>query len=463
MSAPVLFGNISLAERILCLDADSDTLIVVEEFLRGESFACDTTTSAEVALDSLRHNRYALLMTEIHLPTTSGITLMKQAHAIDETLACVITAAMMDINDALEAMRAGASDFLVKPFHLGDLLFTIDKSLERRRLLIENRRHQIHLEQQVREATTELECANQELRRTKDYLENVLDSSADTVLTINTECRITFANRAVTEMLGYEPADLAGKPLALLLRGGDQEIQQIRSLLLQGPVRNYETEMIHLKESHIPTMLSLSHVHDPGGRQATLLAICRDVTQQKQLENELKEMTIKDNLTSLYNQRYFYERLEVEIERAKRQNHPLSLLLFDVDHFKEYNDTHGHLEGDRVLQAIGEVVRECTRDYVDIGCRYGGDEFTIILPETDQAHARQIAERIRASFESRRFGACTVSVGLMTYRKDSTAQSFIRFADEMMYDAKRSGGNRVYVYDPENNRVRLEHESETNG
>ncbi len=108
-------------------------------------------------------------------------------------------------------------------------------------------------------------------------------------------------------------------------------------------------------------------------------------------------------------------------------------------------------------------MRECTRDYVDIGCRYGGDEFTVILPETDQPHARQIAERIRASFESHKFGACTLSVGLMTYRKDSTAQSFIRFADEMMYDAKRSGGNRVYVYEPENNRVRLEHEPETNG
>ncbi len=167
-------------------------------------------------------------------------------------------------------------------------------------------------------------------------------------------------------------------------------------------------------------------------------------------------MTIKDGLTDLFNQRHFYERLEVEIERARRQNHPLSLLLFDVDHFKHYNDTHGHLEGDRVLQAIGDVVRECTRDYVDIGCRYGGDEFTVILPETDQVHARGIAERIRATFEARRFGDCTLSVGLMTYRQGSTPQSFIRFADEMMYDAKRSGGNRVYVYNPNDKRLELE-------
>jgi len=161
-------------------------------------------------------------------------------------------------------------------------------------------------------------------------------------------------------------------------------------------------------------------------------------------------------LTGLFNQRYFYERLTIEIERARRQNHPLSLLLFDVDHFKEYNDAHGHLAGDRVLQAIGAVVRESTRGYVDIGCRYGGDEFTIILPETGLEHARNIAERIRTSFEARQFGRCTLSVGLMTYRKDTTAESFIRFADEMMYLAKRSGGNRVYVFDQDKNQFTLE-------
>ena len=164
----------------------------------------------------------------------------------------------------------------------------------------------------------------------------------------------------------------------------------------------------------------------------------------------MKELTI-GTTTDLYNQRYFHERLQVEIERARRQAHPLSLLLFDVDRFKEYNDTKGHLEGDKVLKGIGEVVRECTRDYVDIACRYGGDEFTVILPETDQALARRIAERIRTTFLARKFGDCTLSIGVMTYRQDSTPQSFIRFADEMMYGAKRSGGNCVVVYQrPEN-------------
>jgi diguanylate cyclase (GGDEF)-like protein len=180
-----------------------------------------------------------------------------------------------------------------------------------------------------------------------------------------------------------------------------------------------------------------------------VLAICKDITEQKRLESELKEMSIKDSLTNLYNQRYFYDRLEAEIERAKRQGHPLSLLLFDVDQFKTYNDCHGHLDGDKVLKAAGQVVVECTREHVDIGFRYGGDEFTVILPEASEEQALSIARRIRATFESRHFDNLTVSIGLMSYREGSSLRSFIRFTDAMMYDAKRSGGNRVYVYRPD--------------
>jgi diguanylate cyclase (GGDEF)-like protein len=160
-------------------------------------------------------------------------------------------------------------------------------------------------------------------------------------------------------------------------------------------------------------------------------------------------MSIKDSLTGLYNQRYFYDRLEAEIERARRQGHPLSLLLFDIDQFKTYNDCHGHLEGDRVLRTTGEVVLECTREHVDTGFRYGGDEFTVILPEADEQQASVIAERIRASFEAKRFDHLTLSVGLMSYKLGSSVRTFIRFTDAMMYDAKRSGGNRVYIYKQE--------------
>ena len=441
-------GSIILAEKILYLDSDEGTLEVVEDFLRGESYVCEVVDSAEKALARLRETKYTLFMTELYLLAENGIEVMKQALETDNELACIVTTGMMDVNDAVEVMRAGASDFLVKPFHLGDLAFTVEKTLERRRLLLENRRYQSSLEERVREAVAELESANKELRSTKEYLENLLNSSVDTVLTSDMSLQITYVNRGVLQMLGYAPWELKEASLAILFRGGEDEILRIYEQLKAGPMQNYETEMIHKEGHHIPVMMSVSQVRDEGDGAGSVLSICRDITQQKHLENELKELTIKDGLTNLYNQRYFHERLQVEIERARRQDHPLSLLLFDVDRFKEYNDTKGHLEGDKVLKGIGDVVRECTRDYVDIACRYGGDEFTVILPETDQALARKIAERIRTTFLARKFGNCTLSVGVMTYRRDSTPQSFIRFADEMMYGAKRSGGNCVVVYQP---------------
>lgn len=448
-----------MAEHILYLDSDAGTLEVVEDFLRGESYACDTAATPAEALERLRNNKYTLFMTELYLTSGNGIEVMKEALALDNELACIVTTGMMDVNDAVEVMRAGASDFLVKPFHLGDLAFTVEKTLERRRLLLENRRYQSSLEGRIREAVAELENANKELRHTKEYLENLLNSSVDTVITSNMEHKIVYVNRGVTDMLGYAPSELKDVPLARLFRGGDDEIRRLYEQLESGPIQNYEAEMIHKEERHIPVMLSVSLVREQGGGEDSVLSICRDITQQKQLENELKELTIKDGLTDLYNQRYFHERLQVEIERARRQSHPLSLLLFDVDRFKEYNDTKGHLEGDKVLKGIGDVVRECTRDYVDIGCRYGGDEFTVILPETDEALARKIAERIRTSFLARKFGECTLSVGVMTYRRDSTPQSFIRFADEMMYGAKRAGGNCVFVYQPKEKQIKSEDET----
>ncbi|MCK5862593.1 MAG: diguanylate cyclase [Candidatus Hydrogenedentes bacterium] len=445
-----------MEEKILYLDSDAGIIELVQDFLQGESYVCEVASSSEEALTLLRKNKYTLFMTELYLESGSGIEVMKQAFALDHEMACIVTTGMMDVNDSVEVMRAGASDFLVKPFHLGDLAFTVEKTLERRRLLLENRRYQSSLEERIHEATAELEHTNKELRSTKEYLENLLNSSVDTVLTSNMNFQVTFVNRGVLDMLGYAPWELKDVPLANLFRGGKDEIATLYEKLKSGPVQNYETEMIHKAERHIPVMLSVSQVREQGGAEDSVLSICRDITQQKQLENELKELTITDGLTGLYNQRYFHERLQIEIERARRQDHPLSLLLFDVDRFKNYNDTKGHLEGDKVLKGIGDVVRESTRDYVDIACRYGGDEFTVILPETDQALAHIIAERIRTSFLARKFGSCTLSVGVMTYLQDSTPQSFIRFADEMMYGAKRLGGNCVVVYQPREKQTDIE-------
>lgn len=448
--------------NILLLDDETSILEILGHHL-SEEYSCTATTSAVQALELLKDQRFDLLITDLKMPEMHGMEVMQQALARDADLAIIVVTALMEVTNAIEAMRAGASDYVLKPFNLTEISLSVEKALDRRRLIIENRKYQTELEERVGEATADLERMNRELRGTKEYLENLLASSVDAILTADSAVgKLTYVNRAAVHMLGFDEAEFSQKTFGDLFAGGAEEARYMRRLLQENrPLQNYETELLRNDGTHVPVNLSLSLVKDADGKVVSILGIGKDITEQKRLQQELKELSMKDGLTGLYNQRYFYERLEMEIERAQRQGHPLSLLLFDIDQFKTYNDCHGHLEGDKVLRTLGSVVIECTREHVDIGCRYGGDEFTVILPEADEKEAYNIAERIRVSFAARRFDHLTVSIGLMSYKRGTSLRSFVRFVDAMMYDAKRSGGNRVFVYDLEAQGEQLELGQET--
>jgi len=188
-------------------------------------------------------------------------------------------------------------------------------------------------------------------------------------------------------------------------------------------------------------------------------------------EAQLRDLVIRDALTLLYNRRYFFYRLNSEIQRARRYGRTLSLLILDVDDFKAFNDRHGHLAGDALLKALAEVIASSIRrsdekpSYeVDIACRYGGEEFAVILPEAAAVGGAGAAERLRASIETR--GATivadrlrrriekttwdgmkvTASIGVASYPEHGIdVEGLIRAADDAMYAAKRLGKNRVVV------------------
>lgn len=434
-------------EPILILDDEPEVLDALRERLEAEGYKCTTCISPLTALHELEHSSFSLLITDLMMTEMDGIEVVRKFKQHDPNVASIVVTALTDITKAIQALRAGADDYILKPFNLHEISVCVSRALEKRHLILENRRYQEELEQRVREATEELKDANRELLRTKDYLESLIESTVDAIITIDPEGRISFANRGALRMLGFSEEELIGRKIASVYSGGIEEAMYIRRVLRpENPLQNYETELLHRSQAPIPVSISLSIVPDPDGKAPSTLAICKDITEQKRLEVELKELTIRDGLTGLYNQRYFYERLEAEIERARRQRRPLSLLLVDIDHFKTYNDAHGHLEGDKVLQAVAEVLKECTREHVDMAFRYGGDEFTVLLPEAPEEQARQIAERVRMTFEAKRFDLLTLSIGLMAYREEQTLRNFIQFTDSMMYDAKRAGGNRVYVY-----------------
>ena len=182
----------------------------------------------------------------------------------------------------------------------------------------------------------------------------------------------------------------------------------------------------------------------------------RDLTQERvRMMEKLQKLAITDGLTKLHNSRSFYSQIEVEVDRFNRYKHPLSLLLLDIDHFKHYNDTYGHLEGDKVLVKISQIIRSCLRK-LDTAYRYGGEEFTVILPETTCEEARNVAERIRNAVKAEKFDPeteddiiITISIGVTQYSPEEELSAFIQRADKAMYSSKQNGRNKVTTLIPE--------------
>lgn len=174
-------------------------------------------------------------------------------------------------------------------------------------------------------------------------------------------------------------------------------------------------------------------------------------------EQKLAEMSITDALTGLYNRRYLNVKLEEEIARARRFHHLLSVVFLDIDHFKKYNDQYGHQGGDQVLEGLAAAILRSIREKIDTACRYGGEEFVVILPESSTIQALTVAERILNDFRSRPFypkspsgGAdneaiyVTFSAGVSTLREDrDNSEKLLHRADQAMFQAKVQGRNRV--------------------
>lgn len=171
-------------------------------------------------------------------------------------------------------------------------------------------------------------------------------------------------------------------------------------------------------------------------------------------ETKLVEMATQDFLTGLLNRRETFRRLDEELQRSRRLATPFSVLLLDLDHFKQVNDVHGHSAGDLVLQAVAAALRQGVRPY-DLCCRYGGEEFLVILPETALEDAAGIAERLRRDIENLKITAAketalqiTASIGAAALLGHETIDQLVARADEAMYNAKSSGRNRVCLAEP---------------
>jgi len=185
-----------------------------------------------------------------------------------------------------------------------------------------------------------------------------------------------------------------------------------------------------------------------GGEVGYLTQVFNNmVVRLRESRVELERLSVTDPLTGLYNRLRMMEVLENEVRRSRRLRHPFAVLMADLDHFKQYNDAHGHPAGDVVLGRIGAIMRETSRD-VDFVARYGGEEFLLMMPETETEGAVAVAQRIRQRIENEKLteGSITVSIGVAGFPGNGdAAEALIAAADAALYEAKHAGGNRVMV------------------
>lgn len=161
------------------------------------------------------------------------------------------------------------------------------------------------------------------------------------------------------------------------------------------------------------------------------------IEKERTLRERLYVSAITDELTGLYNRRHFFCKLKKETQRAKRQRHPLSLIMFDLNGFKRFNDQYGHLKGDTLLKRLARVLRLSIREDVDSAFSYGGDEFVVILPDAKADKAHSIGSRIKTNFEGTARAEVTLSMGVVEFHKDFDMETFVHLADERMYENKR--------------------------
>lgn len=311
------------------------------------------------------------------------------------------------------------------------------------------RQQRDHLEEEVQKRTTELVERNREIADREVHFRAVVEGATEGILTLDKQCLIARNNTAAEKMFGYDSGTMAGMPLVRMLTP-DSAKRCLGSDGLLYPVSNLSLEAQNKSGETIPILLSVSVFRHEDAHYFT--AIIQDISERVTFEKRLSRLAYYDSLTGLPNRRLFHDRLGQAMERARRDGKLVGILFLDLDHFKDINDTLGHLFGDLLLQETAKRLSDLLRKE-DTVARLGGDEFTVILESIgNAADAEDVAKKILHSIgqpfklgEHERY--VTSSIGITLYPlDDNDIERLIMNADGAMYQAKSHGRNTYELY-----------------
>lgn len=453
-----------MTARILVVDDIEANVRLLEARLMAEYFQVLTASNGRDALEICANGQCDIVLLDVMMPEMDGFEVCKRLKADPKTMhiPVVMVTALDQSEDRVQGLNAGADDFLTKP--VNDLaLITRVKSLVRLKMLTDELRLR---------ATTGQEISVQEVMSASILRQNAVKPK---VLVVDD--KPSSYERIVKYLAVENSVALVSDPKEALIRAADEDfdaavismsLTDTDALRLCSQLKSLEkTRMLPLvvvseleQEEKVIRALDMGvndYIRRPIDRNE-MLARVRTQVQRKRYNVQLRdsvqqtiEMAVTDGLTGLNNRRYLDTHLSEMMTKAKSRDKPLSIVMCDIDHFKKVNDTHGHDVGDEVIREFARRIKKNIRN-IDLACRYGGEEFVIVMPDTDMALARVVAERIRNEVSMHPFIveegakqlAVTVSLGVSSRQAETdTGDILVKRADNALYEAKRAGRNTV--------------------
>lgn len=302
-----------------------------------------------------------------------------------------------------------------------------------------------------------IEEKNQQLQEAYEKYSWLAENMDDVVWVMGIDGRFIYVSPSVEKLRGYTPEEVIGQSFEeAICEGSRQRVKDQMAVGIEA-ARKGETPPLALTRVEQPcrdgstvwTEVNARLIVDPEKDEMRFIGLTRNISQTLAYEMELEKLALTDKLTGLYNRHKLDEILEQQTHVSNRYKTPFAVMILDIDHFKQINDTHGHHVGDSTLVEFSQVLRNSTRE-VDLAGRWGGEEFLIIIPRADKVSLMEMAEKLRKNIEDRQFtvvNRVTASIGLAIHRQGERVSSLLSRSDAALYDSKQNGRNRVTCSD----------------
>ena len=416
--------------RVLYMEDDPGLGRLVQKRLRRSG--CDVTLAedGQTGLAMFEEGEYDLLLLDQEMPVYSGLKVIERMASEDRLPPTIMLTGAGNEQTAVTAMKHGAGDYIVKDpsgAYLDLLPTVIERVMTRHRLLEDKLR------------------AEEALRESEARFRAVAQTAADAIVCADSRGRIILWNRAAYSMFGYSEQDAIGMSMSSLMDDAEREDDEpLPEMDHNGSGSHFEAMGCRKDGTSFPVEVAMT-TWDVKAETLTT-TIIRDISERKEYEEKLSHMAHHDSLTGVFNRHYLSTALKRETERAERYKHPIGFLMIDVNRFKMINDTMGHKMGDFVIKTVAQVLQAAIRR-VDMVFRYGGDEFLIVLPETNgdtqfvKEHIVRAMEEWNRTSDVLDFDV-TLSVGVSHWMpgEGQTTDEALNLADTRMYEEKHGTG-----------------------